>query len=351
VRGSHGRHKENATVILESGDTAAKLPALYTALAKAQRAMKGALKDSENPFFKSRYADLASVREACIDALTDNELCVIQMPETSFSGTPEVYTFKSKTGEDRSGVRVATTVSVRTRLGHSSGEWVEDVVSALLPSGDPQAVGSAITYLRRYALAAMVGVAPEDDDGEATTRPVPPSTHAAAPHGVDRDTGEVLAVTLDSVVPFGKHKGKTVKAAGHGYFEYLSDQPDFSEGKGKAWHTFTVAVLAAYEDAESEVDHAAKPPVTDTMPDLDLPDPLEPEKPKDKAAAEPDAALATPEQVKALRTLLEQPEVPEKTFKLYVKMLEGLGDKVTVADVRRMGASASKAARAALAAV
>lgn len=153
--------------------TSPEIDKIAAALAKAQAKVRGAAKDSENPFFHSRYADLASIWDACRDALTANEIAVVQSPSTTFSGEPEIYTAKSRSGEDRSGVRVATTVNVLTRLVHPSGQWLEGTVSAMLPAGDPQAVGSAITYLRRYALAAMVGVAPEDDDGEATTRPVP----------------------------------------------------------------------------------------------------------------------------------------------------------------------------------
>lgn len=155
---------------------------LAEALAKAQGLVTGASKDAENPFFHSKYADLASIYAACRKALTDNALSVVQAPSTSFTGEPETYTYKSRSGEERSGVRVPTTVTVATRILHPSGEWVEAETSAMLPSADPQAVGSAITYLRRYGLAAMVGVAPEDDDGEATTRPVP-----QRPAHVDRD--------------------------------------------------------------------------------------------------------------------------------------------------------------------
>ena len=61
----------------------------------------------------------------------------------------------------------------------------------MLPAADPQAVGSAITYLRRYGLAAMVGVAPEDDDGEATSRPVPQSARQVKPFAVN-DAGEFI---------------------------------------------------------------------------------------------------------------------------------------------------------------
>lgn len=311
-----------------------RTPALYAALAKAQAAIRGAAKDTENPFFKSRYADLASVWTACREALTANALCVVQLPETRFEGTPEVYTFKSRAGEERSGVRVATTVSVRTVLGHSSGESVEDVVSALLPSGDPQAVGSAITYLRRYGLAAMVGVAPEDDDGEATARPVPA--------GVNRETGEIhepakaAPVTLDSVVPFGKHKGKTVREVGNGYFDYLAGQDDFAENKGKAWHTFTLAALAAFEAGDADT-----PPETEGVPPDVTDAPHETE--QEPVSESPDEAR------RALTALLLEPEVPERTRNTYLPMLTALGEKATLADIDRIKGSVVRAVKAALA--
>ena len=198
---------------------------LAAALAKAQSQVKGAAKDSTNPFFRSKYADLAAVWEACRTALTNHGLAVVQSPSTAFTGSPEIYTAKSKSGEDRSGVRIATTVSVVTRLIHSSGQWIQGTTSAMLPAADPQAVGSAITYLRRYALAAMVGVAPEDDDGEATTRPVPAAKrHSQADDYEPEDTTPVKAVpvNLDSVIPFGKHKGKTLQEVGPDYFEHIA---------------------------------------------------------------------------------------------------------------------------------
>lgn len=137
------------------------------AMAKAQGAMGGAMKDAKNPFFNSKYADLASVWEACREALSANGLSVVQFPKTAYRGEPEPYEWTAKSGEKRYGVRVVCVVSVLTRLTHSSGQWMEDEVSTMLPTGDPQAVGSAITYLRRYALQSVAGVAPEDDDGEA----------------------------------------------------------------------------------------------------------------------------------------------------------------------------------------
>lgn len=127
-------------------DRSPTLGALAASLAKAQGAMAGAKKDVANPFFKSKYADLASVWEACRDALSANQLAVIQLP--------------SMVGKD---------VLVETLLLHSSGEWIRSRFAVPVTQPGPQGVGSATTYCRRYSLAAMVGVAPEDDDGNAAT--------------------------------------------------------------------------------------------------------------------------------------------------------------------------------------
>tara|TARA_R110000868_G_scaffold351431_1_gene612692 strand:+ start:320 stop:973 length:654 start_codon:yes stop_codon:yes gene_type:complete len=121
---------------------------LATALAKAQGAIKGAVKDSANPFFKSKYADLASVVEAIRSAFAANGLSYVQSVEPS----------------DKDEVRVETTIL------HSSGEWIGCGVLALPVSKvDAQGYGSALTYARRYSLSAATGVAPEDDDGNAAT--------------------------------------------------------------------------------------------------------------------------------------------------------------------------------------
>jgi hypothetical protein len=119
--------------------------AIGAALAKAQGAIEGASKDSKNPHFNSKYADLASVLGACREALSLNGIGVLQSPAND-----------------------ANLVRMRTLLVHSSGEWIEsdDLVVQARDAG-PQAIGSCLTYLRRYQLAAMVGVAPEDDDAEA----------------------------------------------------------------------------------------------------------------------------------------------------------------------------------------
>ena len=124
-------------------DKSESIKELALALSKAQAAMKGAVKDSTNPFFKSNYADLESVWEACRKPLTDNGLSVIQMPNI-----------------------VDGKVSIETMLAHSSGEWVSSSISAQPAKTDPQSIGSVISYLRRYSLAAVAGVYQTDDDAE-----------------------------------------------------------------------------------------------------------------------------------------------------------------------------------------
>jgi hypothetical protein len=120
------------------------IAALAAALSKAQADITGALKDSSNPFFKSKYADLASCWDACRKQLAANGLCVIQTTNTTDAG-----------------------VVLVTTLAHSSGEWMRGVLPVAVKDNGPQAQGSGITYARRYALAAIVGLAQIDDDAEA----------------------------------------------------------------------------------------------------------------------------------------------------------------------------------------
>ena len=119
---------------------------IAAALAKAQAAMDNASKDRTNPAFKSKYADMASVRDAVNGPLSSHGIAYVQAPATTADG-----------------------VTVETRLIHSSGQWLASVVGAAPKAYDPQSIGSAITYLRRYSLMAMVGIAPEDDDGNASS--------------------------------------------------------------------------------------------------------------------------------------------------------------------------------------
>lgn len=116
---------------------------MVTALSIAQGAIQNAAKDSANPYFNSSYADLASVRDAVQVPFSANGLSVMQLPSAEGSK-----------------------VTITTILAHKSGEWVSSDLTMNAKDASPQAIGSAITYARRYALAAVAGVAPEDDDGE-----------------------------------------------------------------------------------------------------------------------------------------------------------------------------------------
>ncbi|KKN76466.1 hypothetical protein LCGC14_0369750 [marine sediment metagenome] len=118
---------------------------LAQALVQVQKVLEGAKKDSTNPFFKSKYADLSSVWDACRKPLAENNLAVIQTMDT-YEGAGFI---------------------IETTLAHISGEWISGRLSITPVKDDPQGIGSAITYGRRYTLAAIVGVCPEDDDAES----------------------------------------------------------------------------------------------------------------------------------------------------------------------------------------
>lgn len=157
---------------MQQSETIASLAA---ALAKAQATIEGARKDSENPGFKQggkaiRYADLSSVWEACREQLVTNGLSIVQFP----------------------GEMVDNRMQMTTQLCHESGEWMRATLSIPLSKVDAQGYGSAVTYARRYALAAVVGVCPEDDDGNAASVPAPrrdppPARQEAAPAVITED--------------------------------------------------------------------------------------------------------------------------------------------------------------------
>lgn len=134
--------------------TSEQINEIATALAKAQGAIEGAVKGSVNPHFRSKYADLGAVWDACREELTKNGISVIQpVARVSHPVHPEMHQL----------------VTI-TRLVHSSGQWMEDGgIPLLLSKDDMQGLGSALTYSRRYGLMAMVGIAPEDDDGNAAS--------------------------------------------------------------------------------------------------------------------------------------------------------------------------------------
>jgi hypothetical protein len=120
-------------------------------LVKAQANIHGAIKDSTNPHFKSKYADLSSVMEAVKAPLLAQGIAIVQATEPS----------------------EANEVRLSTMLLHASGEYIADTITVPVNKQDAQGYGSAMTYARRYGLQAMTGCCPEDDDGNAAARAAP----------------------------------------------------------------------------------------------------------------------------------------------------------------------------------
>lgn len=185
---------------------------LACALAKAQGALAPAVATSENPYFKSKYADLTAVWQACREALSSNGLSVIQIGDCS-----------------------ADEMGLVTILAHSSGQWISGRLAIKLDKPTAQSMGSALSYFRRYGLSAIVGISQEDDDGNQVSQPKPrvSETHVMAapqqsynpvddfPYGANFDdlpasapqheqsTIEELAPLAERKMNIGKHTGKT----------------------------------------------------------------------------------------------------------------------------------------------
>jgi len=129
---------------------------LAIALNKAQAAMSGAVKDANNPFFKSKYADLGAVVKAVKEPFADNGLSYTQFP-----------------------IEDGGRIGVETILMHTSGEWMSNSFTVNLTKQDAQGAGSAITYCRRYALQAIAGIPSEDDDGNHASKQAKPVDNTA----------------------------------------------------------------------------------------------------------------------------------------------------------------------------
>ena len=121
------------------------LKSIAGAIRKAQGAIEGALKEAANPFFKKNYADLESCWDAIKKPLQDNGLAIVQtMGFIPGAGTTLI-----------------------TTLIHESGEYITGEQPVCAKADDPQALGSAVTYARRYGLSAIIGLVQIDDDGES----------------------------------------------------------------------------------------------------------------------------------------------------------------------------------------
>ena len=196
---------------------------LFAALSSAQGEIEGASKDSINPHFKNKYADLASCWSACRAPLSKHGLAVLQPSRTD-----------------------GPVVTVNTIVAHKSGEWIAEEISMTATVNTPQGIGSAITYARRYQLCAMVGIAPEDDDGnDASQRnggySVEPPARTTVGNSADRrerekpsePNGGASAIFDTSILPHGAVYITKVEAGFGGKakgFIHTSDQLPGSDG-------------------------------------------------------------------------------------------------------------------------
>ncbi len=187
---SLGEHRENdkevRQILMPEPTRSKEINELAGALAKAQGEIGGAKKGAENPFFKSKYADLASVWDAIRSPFSKNGLSVVQRPY-------------GKTG-------------IETLLFHSSGQWMSGGKLEIAPGKqDAHGIGSAITYARRYTLMAVAGVAPEDDDGNAAVgkSDKKEKVKVEKPGGAnDKELGKLKRGALESIekLPEGQRK-------------------------------------------------------------------------------------------------------------------------------------------------
>lgn len=138
--------------------TSESITKIAPALLAVQKEIENPHKNSENPHFRNRYADLAEIINTMREVCANHGIVVVQSTGMSDGNC-----------------------TVDTMLLHESGEWIRSNAACPLPKQDPQGVGSATTYLRRYSLAAMLCLAQEDDDGNVGSKKSPPQTQRATP--------------------------------------------------------------------------------------------------------------------------------------------------------------------------
>ena len=204
-------------------------PELFAALAAAQGEVENASKSSANPHFKSKYADLAEVLNTVRPVFAKHGLSITQ--STGFNGS---------------------LVSVTTLVGHKGGGLIYSTASCVPSKTDAQGIGSATTYLRRYSLAAMAGIAQEDDDGNAAAHNGKPQPVAAgkptdgAWEAVDADTQAGLlkcAATIGEFIESGDSAGA---------WEFIERQAFNTDEKAALWTRLDSKTRTALKKAHTE---------------------------------------------------------------------------------------------------
>ena len=177
---------------------------IAAALNKAQAEMSGAKKGANNPFFKSKYADMNSVVDAVRIPFCNNGLSYSQFPIM----------------QDNKGC-------VETILMHESGEWMSDILVLPMVKQDPQAAGSAITYAKRYALQSIAGIPSEDDDGNAASSqkaPAKQSRQNANWYNSFENDKQFMLVDIQSGAKTADMIIGELKASGYAVSNQVADQ-------------------------------------------------------------------------------------------------------------------------------
>jgi len=222
--------------------TSEQVTELFAALSIAQQNIMGASKDATNPHFGSKYADLASVWDACRKPLTEQGFAVLQ-PVTADG--PKV--------------------TITTLLAHKSGQWISAELTMTAEKPTPQGIGSAITYGRRYGLCAMVGISPEDDDGNAASD-VSGRAKRAQAEVVETKTAKVppkepKSQLFDALKAFADMK----KALGEKPYYYVLSANGFHKSNEITDETTTRSVYKQMVGVKKLVDAAANGEVLDGM--------------------------------------------------------------------------------------
>ena len=199
---------------------------IAAALVKAQKGFSPALKTSTNPHFRSKYADLSACVEAVIDSLNDSGIALIQMTHECQDG-----------------------VTVETVFVHESGEMLSaGKLHVPAAKHDPQGYGSALTYSRRYSLMAACGIAPEDDDGNAATKVIPPRGGIIEVKKTEPKTDEPINFLMDHYVTF-LSEAKTVKSLN----QYWTDNVDNAKRIEQEDPDKYIELLGAFKKRKDEI--------------------------------------------------------------------------------------------------
>lgn len=194
---------------------------LFAALSKAQAEVENATKSSNNPHFRSKYADLAEVLNTVRPVFAKQGIAILQ--STEFDGAR---------------------VSVTTALAHLSGGVVSSTASCVPAKTDAQGIGAATTYLRRYSLAAMAGVAQEDDDGNAAAHGGKPVEKVTPMTGVQVTETHAKAATI-----INEH---AESEDWNGAWEYINRQGWNADDKAAVWSLLPSNVRSALKKAHKE---------------------------------------------------------------------------------------------------